>query len=225
MSVPRRLAAILVADIVGYSRLMREDEARTYDFVRRLRDVMVPEVLARHSGRLVKDTGDGFLATFDSAVQAVECAVALQDRLAADDMPDMRIGVNVGDVIVDRDDVFGDGVNIAARLESICMPGGVAMSENVYEQVRDKLTLTVETLEPQTLKNIDRPVGVRMWKGRTRVVPDTADFDLPDKPSIAVLAFANMSSDPEQEFFADGIAEDIITALSRIERFFVVSRT
>lgn len=227
MPVTRKLAAILVADIVGYSRLMREDEARTYETVRHLRADLLPHILAPHGGRLVKDMGDGFLVTFDSAVQAVDCGMALQQALAGHELLEMRIGVNVGDVIVEADDVFGDGVNVAARLETVCTPGGIAMSEAAYEQVRDKLKIAVDTLEPQRLKNIDRPVGVRLWKGVVAPEPpgDLIDLSLPDKPSIAVLAFTNMSSDPEQEFFADGIAEDIITALSRIERFFVVSRT
>ncbi len=225
MAVARKLTAILVADVAGFSRLMREDEAATYDAVRHLRDETLPALIAPHDGRLIKDLGDGFLVTFDSAVQAVECGVALQQAMSGYEMLELRVGVNLGDVLVEENDVFGDGVNVAARLEAICTPGGVAMSENVYEQVRDKLDLVVDTLEPQQLKNIDRPVGVRLWKGRAPVASGDPDLSLPVKPSIAVLAFVNMSSDPEQEFFAEGIAEDIITALSRIERFFVVART
>ena len=225
MVVKRKLAAIIVIDIVGYSRLMREDEAGTYAAVRQLRDETLQHALAPHQGRLIKEMGDGFLLTFDSAVQAVECGVALQLAMAAHEKLELRIGVNVGDVIIEDNDVIGDGVNVAARLETICTPGGIAMSENVYEQVRDKLTLKVEKLEPQIFKNIDRPVEVRQWTGRLTALQAAEASDVSEKPSIAVLAFSNMSSNVEQEYFAEGIAEDIITALSRIERFFVVSRT
>ena len=223
-----------MADVVGFSRLMRENEAETLRLVLRFRQDVLQPLLDQHHGRLVKDMGDGFLAVFDSAVRAVECAVGLQMKLAGKvlsmgaDPLKVRVGINLGDVIIDGTDVFGDGVNVAARLEPLCQPGGVCLSESVYEQVRDKLTLDFEPMGAQVLKNISRPVSAWLWAGHgtgRKPAPTVRDGDASEKASIAVLAFDNMSADPEQAFFADGIAEDITTALSRIGQFFVVSRT
>ena len=227
MSGKRRLAAIVAGDIAGYSRMMRENEARTYDLVKRFKTQIILPALAAHGGRLIKDMGDGFLAMFDSAVQAVECSMAIQGQMGEADFQ-LRIGVNLGDVIVEDDDIYGDGVNIAARLEGMCQPGGICMSANIHEEVRDKLRIEVTDLGLQKVKNIDRPLGVHLWTGAPAVRPRTPDMtelmSLEQKPSIAVLAFDNMSRDPDQAFFAEGISEDIITALSRIDQFFVVSR-
>lgn len=228
MPLKRKLAAILVCDIVGYSRMMRDSETETYAQLKRFKsDVVAPE-LAKHNGRLVKYMGDGLLAVFDSAVHAVECALSIQQRMDGEGLR-LRSGVNVGDVMFEDDDVHGDGVNVAARLEALCTPGVVCMSDTVYDQVRDRIGIEVEDLGSQKLKNMDRPVGVKLWTGGaidTRR-PDGPVGHLPevDRPSIAVLAFVNMSRDPEQDFFAEGISEDITTALSRIERFAVASRT
>jgi len=234
--VQRRLAAILAADVVGYSRLMGEDETGTRArFNAHLAELIEPAI-ASLRGRIVKTTGDALLVEFASVVGAVECACKFQKGMAernADEPDDrrmeFRIGVNLGDVIIEGDDIHGDGVNIAARLEALADAGGVCISDKVYEEIRNRIDLTFESLGDKKVKNIDRPVGV--WQWRLRSTPALVDavisgeaLSLPDKPSIAVLPFINMSGDQEQEFFADGMAEDIITALSRIPWFFVIAR-
>jgi len=226
----RRLVAILAADIVGYSRLMRADEEGTLARLKKLRkELFAPKVLEHH-GRIVKLMGDGALVEFASAVDAVRCAVAIQAGLAEretemseDAAMSLRIGINLGDIIIEDGDIYGDGVNLAARLEGLAEPGGVCLSANVHEQVRHKLDLNFEDLGDKTVKNIAEPVRVY------QIVPKSAPSSsqalaLPDKPSIAVLPFDNMSVDPEQEYFADGISEDLITALSKIRWFFVIAR-
>jgi TolB-like protein len=228
--VERRLAAILAADVAGYSRLMGLDEAGTARVLREHRAV-TDELVGKHGGRIVKTTGDGVLIEFPSVVDAVECAVAVQAAMAArnngvawDRRMLFRIGINLGDVLIEGDDILGDGVNIAARLEGIAEPGGICLSGTAYEHVQGKVALEFADLGEQSLKNIARPVRayrVEMQAAREAPAPGLA---LPDKPSIAVLPFQNMSGDPEQEYFADGMVEDIITGLSRINWLFVIAR-
>ncbi len=230
----RKLAAILAADVVGYSRLMEADEAGTLATMKAHRAELWEPLTKRHSGRVVGTAGDSLLVEFASAVAAVECAVAVQrgmiERNA--DQPknrhmQLRIGVNIGEVIVDGDDIYGDGVNLAARLESLCEPSGISLSSNVYEQVQGKLDAHFEDAGQHEVKNIARPVSVWRWSDTDsdELTPTaTEPLALPDKPSIAVLPFDNMSGDPEQEYFADGITEDIITALSKFRWFFVSAR-
>jgi adenylate cyclase len=233
ISQTRRLAAILAADVAGYSRLMGANEAGTVQALREHHAVSDP-LIAQHSGRVVKTTGDGVLIEFGSVVGAVECALALQ-RLAAErnaGIPDerrmdWRIGVHLGDVLIEGDDILGDGVNIAARLEGIAEPGGICISDDAFRQVRGKVEAEFADIGEQSLKNIARPL--RVYSVRTSSAPDVraapaAGLPLPDKPSIAVLPFANLSGDPEQEYFADGMVEEIITALSRIRWLFVIAR-
>ena len=231
--VQRRLAAILAADVVGYSRLMGEDEAGTLTALKALRAALIDPTIAEHRGRMVKLMGDGALVEFASVVDAVECAVVIQrsvvDRNAA--VPEgkritFRIGVNLGDVIIDGDDIYGDGVNIAARLEGLAEPGGVCVSEKVFAEVGNKLDTGFEDLGPQQVKNIAEPVrAYRVTLDKARAAPvSTAPTPPSDKPSIAVLPFNNMSNDPEQEYFADGMTEDLITDLSQISGLFVIAR-
>jgi TolB-like protein/class 3 adenylate cyclase len=234
MSQTRRLAAILAADVAGYSRLMGADEEGTLERLKALRRELVDPKVTEHHGRIVKTTGDGMLVEFASVVDAVRCAVAVQQAMAerntgigADDRIELRIGINLGDVIVDGDDLYGDGVNIAARIEGLADPGGVFLSNTVHDHVRDRLPFVFEDLGEQQVKNIARPVRVyrvhdAAAKTQSALVPSA--LPLPDKPSIAVLPFANMSGDPEQEYFADGMVEEIITALSRIRWLFVIAR-
>jgi adenylate cyclase len=233
MAATRRLAAILAADVAGYSRLMGADEEGTHERLKALRHELLDPKIAEHHGRLVKTTGDGLLVEFPSVVDAVRCAVEVQQAMpewntgvAADNHIQLRIGINLGDVIVEGEDLYGDGVNIAARIEALADPGGVLVSNTVYDQVRDRLPFIFEDLGEQQVKNIARPVRVYRVRapGADVKAPAPPVLALPDKPSIAVLPFANMSSDPEQEFFADGIAEDIITALSRYPSLFVIAR-
>ena len=232
----RRLAAILAADVAGYSRLMGVDEEGTHERLRaHLRELVEPKV-AEHRGRIVKNTGDGFLAEFPSVIDAVRCAVEVQrgiaDRNAGSPQErriDFRLGINLGDVIAEGDDIYGDGVNIAARLEGLAEPGGVLISNTVHDHVRDRLPFAFEDLGEHRVKNIARPVRVyRVRDGDVpRGEPSSAvppPLPLPDKPSIAVLPFQNMSGDPEQEYFADGMVEEITTALSRIPWLFVIAR-
>ena len=274
----RKLVAILSADVVGYSRMMGADESGTLAALKTHRNELVDPKIAEHNGRIVKLMGDGLLAEFASAVDAVRCAVAIQRAMAErnTEVPEdrrflFRVGVNVGDVIIEGDDIYGDGVNVAARLQEIAEPGEIHISRTARDHVRDKLDIPLEDLGERAVKNIARPVRV------FRVVTDGASgrapqrrrpppggqqrramlvaaaisaaillavlgwqrpwspelqpasvarmaFPLPDKPSIAVLPFANLSGDPEQEYFADGITEDIITALSRFAGIFVISR-
>jgi TolB-like protein/class 3 adenylate cyclase/tetratricopeptide (TPR) repeat protein len=235
--VERRLAAVLAADVAGYSRLMGSDEVGTLAALKSHRREVVDPAIAEHHGRIVKTSGDGMLVEFASAVDAVNCAMAVQESMAERnrDAPmkiTFRIGINVGDIIVDGDDIFGDGVNVAARVENECEPGGVCLSGTAFEQVRGKTSLAFDDLGQKSLKNIDRPV--RLFAARLASSPVATSAEpaaeasrplaLPDKPSLAVLPFQNMSGEPEQEYFADGTVEDIITALSRFKALFVIAR-
>jgi adenylate cyclase len=236
--VERRLAAILAADIAGYSRLMGADEEGTLARLKACRKALVDPTISEHRGRIVKTTGDGMLVEFGSAVDAVRCAVEVQRGMAASnvDIPaikriDFRIGIHVGDIIIDDNDIFGDGVNIAARLEGIAEPGGICISDDAHRQIRGKTEIAYDDMGHQSLKNIAEPM--RAWRARpaANATPSEVAVErpaptlaLPDKPSIAVLPFTNMSGDPEQEYFADGMVEDIITALSRMTWLFVIAR-
>ena len=252
--VQRRLAAVLAADVVGYSRLMGASEEGTLARLKAIRKTIVDPSIAEHRGRIVKTTGDGVLVEFASAVDAVRCAADVQHRMAGENSDvaqplriDFRIGIHVGDIIIDDNDIFGDGVNIAARLEGIAEPGGVCISDDAQRQIRGKVELSFDDMGQQALKNIAEPM--RAWRLRGEaampaagqaapareksneklapgkpVAETPAALALPDKPSIAVLPFQNMSGDAEQEYFADGMAEDIITALSRFKSLFVIAR-
>lgn len=230
------MAAVLAADVAGYSRLMGADEVGTLQTLKAHRREVVDPAIASHRGRIVKTTGDGMLVEFSSAVDAVTCAMAVQDTMAERNRnwtPNIafRIGINVGDIIIDGDDIFGDGVNVAARVENECEPGGVCLSGSAFDQVRDKTEFAFEDLGERSLKNIDRPV--RLYVARpastapaTIAKPQEGAKPLgpPDRPSIAVLPFTNMSGDPEQEYFADGVAEDLLTTLSKIQELLVIAR-
>lgn len=245
MNDTRKIAAILAADVVGYSRLTGADEDRTLARLRSLWSDLFDPTIAVHSGRIVKRTGDGVLAEFRSVVNAVRCAIEVQNGMAernagvpADRRIDFRIGIHLGDIVEERDgDLMGDGVNIAARLEGIALPGAICLSEDAYRQVKARLDLAVSDLGATKLKNIADPIRVYSLQVGAAAEPvlqalsepepvqqPAASLALPDKPSIAVLAFQNMSGDIDQEFFADGIAEDIITALSKARWLFVVAR-
>ena len=231
----RRLAAILSADVVGYSRLMGFDEAGTLARLNALRRGLIDPAIAAHSGRIVKLMGDGALVEFASAVDAVTCAIEIQRQLRERDASGtqadpikFRIGINVGDIIIDGDDILGDGVNIAARIEGIAEPGGLSISEDAWRQVQGKVAANFVDAGEQNLKNIARPVRVyRLDLAPKAVAAPQGPLPppgLPDKPSIAVLAFNNMSGDPEQEYFSDGICEDIITDLSKLSELHVIAR-
>jgi adenylate cyclase len=227
--VERRLAAVLAADVAGYSRLMGADEVGTLEALKAIRREIVDPAIAEHKGRIVKTTGDGLLVEFASAVDAVTCAMAVQEKMAGrEGQIAFRIGINIGDIISDENDIFGDGVNVAARVENECSPGGVCLSGSAFEQVRGKTKFEFDDLGERPLKNIDRVVrlyGVRLGNApKATIVDSNRPLPLPDKPSIAVLPFQNMSGDPEQEYFADGMVEDIITALSRFKWLFVIAR-
>jgi len=227
--VQRRLAAILAADVVGYSALMQGAEEETYVEFERLKRELIEPSLSRYEGRLIKTTGDGALVEFASPLAAVRCAVEIQDHLASGNSPfRLRVGLNLGDVIVGQDgELYGDGINIAVRLEGIADPGGILISEKVYGEVEGKLDVGVEDRGEQQLKNISKPVrayAVRVGAHSAPTERLSAAPPLPDKPSIAVLPFENMSGDPEQEYFADGMVEEIITALSRFKSLFVIAR-
>jgi adenylate cyclase len=218
----RRLAGILAADVVGYSAMVGKDEPATLARVRSLRTDLIEPLAATHGGRLFKTTGDGFLASFASAVEALRCAIAIQERLNSE--PNglrLRIGVHQGEVVAEGDDVLGDGVIIAARLEPLAEPGGICISARVREDAAGKMALEVDDLGAPELKGIAGKVQVFSVRFGTAEHPA---LPLPDKPSIAVLAFTNMSADPEQEYFSDGIADDIITELSRSRSLFVIAR-
>ena len=235
--VERRLAAILAADVAGSCRLIGIDEEGTLARLKALRRTLFDPKIAEHHGRVVKNTGDGAIAEFASVVDAVRCADEIQRGMAEQniDVPqdkriELRIGIHVGDIIFEENDIFGDGVNIAVRLEGIAEPGGISISDDARRQIRGKVDITFEDLGSQSLKNIAEPI--RVWRvpyGRAvpavsnRLPVDNA-LALPDKPSIAVLPFTNLSSDPEQDYFADGIVEDIITALSPFKALFVIAR-
>ena len=233
----RRLAAIVSADVVGYSRLMGVDEVSTLAALRAHRAEMIDDKIAEYRGRIVKTMGDSLLLEFPSVVDATQCMVEIQSGMAErnqsideDRRITFRIGVNLGDIIIDGDDILGDGVNIAARLQEIAEPGGIAISNRVHEDIRDRLEASFEDFGEQALKNIARPLQVWRWSlvaSNNRVSTASGEgeaLSVPNKPSIAVLPFDNMSRDPEEEFFADGMAEDIITALSRHRSLFVIAR-
>ncbi len=236
--VERRLAAILLTDMVGYSRLMEADEAGTIARQRAHREELIDPKIAEHKGRIVKSTGDGLLVEFTSVVGAVQCAADVQagmaereGEVAKESRIQYRIGINLGDIVIDGDDILGAGVNVAARLEGLAEPGGVCISGVVHQSVEGKLDLTFEDLGEQKVKNIKKPVRVYRVNLRNEGSPagaaggsETPGLKLPDKPSIAVLPFQNMSGDPEQEYFSDGIAEDIITGLSHMKGIFVIAR-
>jgi adenylate cyclase len=235
MASVRRLTAILAADTAGYSRLMGTDEEGTHRRLQaHLRELIDPKI-TEYRGRVVKNTGDGFLAEFASVVDAVRCAVEVQRGMAErnavtspEERIEFRVGINLGDVIAEGGDIFGDGVNIAARLEALAEPGGICVSRVVRDQVRDKLDYAFEDMGEQQVKNISRPVRVYRVRDAVAVKSATAQpqpaLPLPEKPSIAVLAFQNMSGDPEQEYFADGMVEEITAALCRVRDFFVIAR-
>jgi adenylate cyclase len=231
--VQRRLAAILAADVAGYSRLIEADEEGTLRRLKSLRAEVIDPKIAEHRGRIVKTTGDGLLVEFASVVDALRCAAKVQTAMAENNAPipldrriEFRIGINVGDIVVEDGDIFGDGVNVAARLEGLAEPGGICVSARVQEDAAGRLDLAFEDIGEQALKNIARPV--RAYRVVTAAGSPfkwaSSGLPLPDKPSIAVLPFANMSGDPEQEYFVDGMVEEIITALSRIRWLFVIAR-
>ena len=223
--VERRLAAILAADVVGYSRMVAADEAGALAALRAARAELLDPSIDGHGGRIVKTTGDGMLVEFPSAVDALRCAMAIQTGMATrqGDLK-LRIGVNVGDVVIEGGDILGDGVNIAARLEGVAEPGGVAISGAVREYIAGRIDGEFRDGGQRELKNIDRPINIWLWSPeQARPAPANAPA-LPDKPSIAVLPFDNMSGDPDQEYFADGVVEALTAALSRIRAFFVIAR-
>jgi len=241
MTATRRLAAILAADVAGYSRLMGADEEGTHERLKAHLAELVDPKIAEHRGRTVKNTGDGLLAEFASVIDAVRCAVEVQRGMVdrEPDLPDeqrvrFRIGINLGDVIVEEHDIFGDGVNVAARLEALAVPGGICVSRMVRDQIRDKLPYPFEDTGEQSVKNIARPVRVYAWRPEvTADVPTTSASLATSSPppaaaprlSIVVLPFTNLSDDREQQYFADAITEDLTTDLSRIAGMFVISRS
>lgn len=229
--VERRLTAVLAADVAGYSRLTGADEEGTLSRLKAHRENLIDRKISEHRGRVVKTTGDGLLLEFPSVVDAVRCAVQVQQgmerrnaEIPAEKQIRFRVGINVGDIIIDSDDIYGDGVNIAARLEGLAEPGGICISDDAYRQVRDKLDYRFEDLGEQQLKNIVRPMRVYGVSAFKEPEEEKQALALPDKPSIAVLPFQNMSRDAEQDYFADGIVEEIITALSRLPQLFVIAR-
>ena len=240
MASTRRLAAILAADVAGYSRLMGADEEGTHERLKAHLGELVDPKIREHTGRIVKSTGDGMLAEFASVVDAVRCAAEIQRGMVdrESEVPEerrirFRIGINLGDVIVEGDDIFGDGVNIAARLEALAEPGGICISRTVRDQIRDKLPYPFEDMGEQSVKNIARPV--RVYALRPEAIADLPAPSVPPATSISqpvaaprlsivVLPFTNLSDDPEQQYFADGITEDLTTDLSRIADMFVISR-
>ena len=229
----RRLAAILAIDVVGYSRLMERDEVSALAMLKSRRSEILQPMISKHHGRIIKLMGDGVLIEFGSAVNAVDCAVELQtamdianNDLAVDRRIVLRAGINLGDVMVEGSDLYGDGVNIAARLESLSEPGGLCISGSVFEHVNGKLPHSFVSLGPQSLKNIDRLIHIYQLAGKDgpgAVIP-AAELPLPDRPSIVVLPFVNMSGDAEQEYFVDGLTEDLITDLSKVPALFVIAR-
>ena len=224
----RRLAAILAADVAGYTRLVELDTDGTVAAWKSARDNVVKPLVDKKSGHIIKFTGDGFLVEFPSVQDAVACAITLQEELRSSSL-NFRIGINVGDITDDGGDVHGEGVNIAARLEALAEPGGICVSGDVYNQVRNRIDATFTDMGEHTVKHVSSPVRVYRW---VEVASDTISGEanpddvpaLPDKPSIVVLPFTNMSGDPEQEYFSDGITEDITTELSRFRSLFVIAR-
>jgi TolB-like protein/class 3 adenylate cyclase len=229
--VERRLAAIMAVDIVGYSRLVETDEARTLAEIRRLRAQILDRIVADHKGRLVKMMGDGAIIEFGSVVDAVACAVALQEDVTSDQaqIPSehrivYRVGINLGDVVVDGDDLLGDGINIAARLEALADPGGICISDTVQKQLAGKSSVAFEDIGERKLKNMAQPIRVFRWTEAAVAAVRGMSLPLPDKPSIAVLPFDNLSGQPEETYFSDGVTEDIITGLARFHSLFVIAR-
>jgi TolB-like protein/class 3 adenylate cyclase len=247
--VERRLTAILAADVAGYSRLMGLDDEGTLATLKAHRKVLVEPTIVSHHGRIFNTTGDGMLVEFGSVVDAVRCAIAIQHGMVMrnDGVPEdrrivFRIGINIGDIIIDGTDIYGDGVNVAVRLEALAKPGGICISRAARDQVRDKLPINFDDYGERQVKNIARPIrafglgaqgieaipttmpAMLVQDSSVSPVPTRPTLTLPDKPSIAVLPFENMSGDPEQEYFADGIVEEIITALSRMRWLFVIAR-
>jgi TolB-like protein/Tfp pilus assembly protein PilF len=229
--VERRLAAIVAGDVAGYSRMMGADEEGTLSRLNSHRREFLEPKIAEHRGRIVKRTGDGVLIEFASAVDATRCAVEIQrgmlERNASvpnDKRIELRIGIHIGDVIIEDGDIFGDGVNIAARLENTAEPGGICISEDAYRQVHGKLDANFQDAGEHELKNIERPIRVYRIQLGNKSADSVRALALPDRPSIAVLPFQNMSGDPEQDYFADGIVEETITALSRFRQLFVIAR-
>src|SRR5499433_1020676 len=230
--VERRLAAILAVDVAGYSRLMGADEEGTLAALRAVRRELGDPKIAEHRGRIVKTTGDGLLVEFASVVDAVRCAVDVQREMAernaevpSDRRIELRMGINLGDIIIEDGDIFGDGVNIAARLEALAVPGGICLSAAAHEQVRDRLDLAFDDLGKQQVKNIARPVrtyAVALGASSRAAQPVAAPLPLPDKPSLAVLPFQNLTGDAEQEYFVDGMVEEITTAIARLPWLFVI---
>ncbi len=225
--IQRRLAAILAADVAGYTRLMEQDTDGTVAAWQAARQEVIKPTVAGHSGKIVKLTGDGFLVEFSTVQDAVNCAIAMQRGLASSSL-DFRMGVNLGDIVDDGEDIHGEGVNVAARLEGLADPGGICLSGDVYNQVRNRVDAIFEDMGRQEVKNVSAPVQVYAVRLDGSATPSTSGAlgapAISDKPSIAVLAFDNMSGDPEQEYFSDGITEDIITALSAVHSFFVIAR-
>ncbi len=222
----RRLAAILAADVVGYSRLMEADEEATLAALKAHRAELIEPKIAEHGGRIVKLMGDGILAEFPSAVEAVQCAVYIQQGMAArhvdlpeDRLMEFRIGINIGDIIVEGEDIYGDGVNVATRIEALADPGGIQIAAMAHQAICDKLDLAFEDMGEQWVKNIKRPIRSyrvrlpdQMPRAGQAVQASAPSLELPDKPSIAVLPFDNMSGDPSQDYFADGMVEEITAA-------------
>jgi len=219
----RRLAAILAADVVGYSKLMGDDETGTLAALRELRRDLLAPAVQQHRGNLIKSMGDGWLVEFPSAADGVACALQLQEVLSGHASIKLRVGLHVGDVTFEDEDIFGDGVNVAARLQELAEPGAVVISDMAWRSIDGKQSADFADLGTQDLKNIANPVTAYGW-GMTAVATAATVLPLPDKPSIAVLPFNNMSGDPEQEYFSDGISEDIITGLSKIPHLFVIAR-
>jgi len=228
----RKLAAILAADIAGFSRLAGADEQRTLARLRALRGDLIDPAATVHNGRIFKRTGDGFIAEFRSVVDAVRCAIEIQigmqernSGIPPDRRIEFRMGVHIGDVVEEADgDLMGDGVNIAARLEGVAEPGKICLSEDSYRQVKSRLDLAVDDLGSKSLKNIAEPIRVYSLRAGAAAPDKRPSTPLPEKPSIAVLAFNNLSGDPEQEYFSDGISEDIITDLSLLSELHVIAR-
>lgn len=232
-STNRKLSSIVAADVVGYSAMMAEDEIGTLDAMRALKRELVEPIVAKHGGHIVKTMGDGFLIDFVSAVASMEAAVELQEKLKLQNAGNtstksikMRVGVHVGDIVIEDGDIFGEGVNIAARIEPLASPGGISVSDEAYRQIVGKIILEWTDGGEHNVKNIPRPVRIWHWGGGPVPAENTfgADLSVPDIPSIAVLPFDNMSADPEQDYFADGLTEDLITDLSKLSGLFVVAR-
>ncbi len=231
MGERRRLAAIVAADVVGFSRLVGQDEEATLQALRAHRQELIDPLISEHRGRIANTAGDSLLVEFPSVVDAVRCMTAVQEGITSrnqDVAPDrrvvFRVGVNMGDVVAQGEDLLGDGVNIAARLETLCPPGGITISEDAYRQVRDRLDTDWADGGEHQVRNIARPVRVWQWAGRDLTTAEGGGRAGADTPSIAVLPFDNMSGDAEQEYFSDGIAEDLITSLSKLRWLFVIAR-